>query len=71
MESCLKQEKASFTSPSIRNLFIVHESDSWSQDLNIDFTLKGCLYGGVELLAKTLIQIHLYILVLVLDLIRV
>ena len=52
MGSCLKQENATFTSPSKIHLFIVHESDSWSRDLNIDFTLKDCLYEGVELSAK-------------------
>ena len=31
---------------------IVYELDTWSGDLNSDFTLKNCLFGGVKL-AKT------------------
>ena len=29
--------------------FIVYELDSWSWDLGTDFTLGGCLFGGVKL----------------------
>ena len=31
------------------NYFIVYELDSWSRDLNTDFTLGDCLFGGVKL----------------------
>ena len=32
------------------NLFIVCDSDTWSKDLNVDFTLKSCcLFGAVKL----------------------
>ena len=31
------------------NFFIVYELDSWSRDLGTDFTLGGCLFGGVKL----------------------
>ena len=31
------------------NFFIVYELDSWPQDLRIDFTLGGFLFGGVKL----------------------
>ena len=30
-------------------IFIIHESGKWSRDLISDFTLKDCLFGGVEL----------------------
>ena len=30
------------------NLFIVYELDTWSRDLNTDFTLKDCLSGAVK-----------------------
>ena len=47
---CLKQEDTTpFTLSNIVNLFIVYELDSWASDLNIDFTLDGCLFGGVKL----------------------
>ena len=40
-ESCLKQEdKAPFTPNSVVNLFILYELNTWSRDLNTDFTLK-------------------------------
>ena len=31
------------------NLFIVNELDTFSQDLNINFTLKNCLFGSIKL----------------------
>ena len=31
------------------SFFIVYELDTWSWDLNSDFTLKDCLFGGVKL----------------------
>ena len=33
--------------------FIVYELDTCSQDLNSDFTLKDCLFGGVKLAKNT------------------
>ena len=48
-ESCLKQKNATFTPPNKVNLFIVHELDTWSRNLNCNFTLKYCLSGGVKL----------------------
>ena len=33
----------------MNNFFIAYELDIWSQDLNSDFTLKDCLFGGVKL----------------------
>ena len=43
------------------HFFIVHKLD-----LNSDFTSKDCLFGGIKL-AKMLIQINMYVLVMVLD----
>ena len=39
---CLKQKNAA-TPPNISNLFTVCELDTWSKDLNSDFTLKKML----------------------------
>ena len=44
--SCLKQK--SFYSSKYNNSFI-NELDTWSRDLNSDFILKDCLFGGVKL----------------------
>ena len=44
--SCLKQK--SFYSSKYNNFFI-NELDTWSRDLNSDFILKYCLFGGVKL----------------------
>ena len=32
------------------NIFVLYELDSWPQDLNIDFTLGGHLFGDVKLI---------------------
>ena len=45
--SCLKQDKATFIPNNAVNLYIVYELDRWSQDLNVKFTLKDCLFGNV------------------------
>ena len=48
--SCLKQEdKTPFTPKNVVNIFIVYELNTWSRDLNTDFTLKDCLFGAVKL----------------------
>ena len=47
--SCLKQKNATYAPPNIIYFFIVFELDTWSRDLNSDFTLKDCLFGGVKL----------------------
>ena len=31
------------------NLFIVYELDTWSRNLNTDFTLKDCFFRAVKL----------------------
>ena len=48
----LKQENGTYTPPNTINFFIVYEWDTWSRDLNSDFTLKGNLFGGGIKLAK-------------------
>ena len=40
-ESCLRQEhKAPFAPNNVVHLFIVYELDTWSHELNTNFTLK-------------------------------
>ena len=48
--SCLKQDKITFASNSVVNLFIVNELDRWSEDLHAEFTLKDCLFVAVSLI---------------------
>ena len=52
--SCLNKKRATYT-PNIRifSFFTVYELDTWSQDLNSDFTLKDYLFGGVKLAKDT------------------
>ena len=61
---------ATYDPPNRINVFIAYELDTWSRDLKSDFTLKDCFFGGVKL-AKMLIQINMYILVIVMNSIRV
>ena len=69
--SYLKKNKNATYTPDNRTIFfIAYELDTLPQDLNSDFTLKECLFGGDEL-AKMLIQIKMYVVVMVLDSIRV
>ena len=44
--SCLKQKSAT---SNIINFFTVYELDTQTQDLNSDFTVKDCLFGGAQL----------------------
>ena len=37
------------TPKNVVTLFIVYELDTWSQDINTDFTFKNCLFGSVTL----------------------
>ena len=47
--SCLQQEvEAAFTPNNVVNLFIVYGFDTWSKDLNGQFTLKYCLFKNVK-----------------------
>ena len=32
----------------MNNFFVVYELDTWSRDLNSNFTLRYCLLGGVK-----------------------
>ena len=45
----MKQDKVTFTQSNVVNLFIVYELDIFSQDLNSDFSLEGCLFGAIKL----------------------
>ena len=47
--TCLKQKSATCTLPNRINFFIIYELDIWLRDLNSEFTLKDCLFGGVKL----------------------
>ena len=47
--SCLKQEDTAHVTPNnIVNLLIGYKLDSWPRDLDTDYTLNGCLFGGVK-----------------------
>ena len=46
--SCFKKSATS-TPPKRINVFIVCELDTGSRDLNSKFTLKDCLFRGIEL----------------------
>ena len=41
--------KGSGLKKNVVNLFIVYNLDTWSQDINTEFTLKNCLFGSVKL----------------------
>ena len=47
--SYLKQKNATFTPPNKIIYFIFYEFNTWSWDLNSNFTLNHCLFGGVKL----------------------
>ena len=48
IRSCLKQKaKAAFSPQNMVNLFLVYELETWSRDLNTDFTLKKYLFGAL------------------------
>ena len=70
-ENCLKQKNATFTTPNRIFFFIVYELDTWSRDLNSNFTLKDCLFGGVKLAKNSDPGINTYIVIMVLDSIHV
>ena len=49
-ESCLKQKSRTYILPYRTSFFFaVLELDTWSRNLNSDFTLKECLFGGIRL----------------------
>ena len=41
----LMQDVVTFTPRNVVNSFIVYELDRWTKDLNVEFTLKDCLFG--------------------------
>ena len=47
------RRSSNFYSKKYGNFFVLYELNSWPQDLNTDFALGGCLFGG-----KMLIQIN-------------
>ena len=55
--SCLKQK--SFYSSKYINFFI-NELDTWPRDLNSDFILRDCLFGGVTLTESADPDIYIY-----------
>ena len=44
---CLKQDSVSFIHGNV-NLYIFYETDTWSRDLNTDFTLENCLFRALK-----------------------
>ena len=56
-DSCLKQDKISFTLGNVVNYLTVYELGIWSRDLSTDFTLKCFLFGAVKLRILALINI--------------
>ena len=58
--SCLKQKNATFTPPNIIIFFIVYKLNAWSRDLNSDFNLKDCLFGGVKLAKNADLDKYVY-----------
>ena len=58
--SCLKQDKATFTSKNEGNLFLVRELDTWSRDLSTEFALKNCFFRSTRV-TKMLIQINAHL----------
>ena len=58
--SCLKGKNASYTPPNRINVFIIYELDSWLRDLDSDFTLRSCLFGGVKLATNAIPDKHAY-----------
>ena len=45
----LKQGKETFTPANVVKIFVVYKSDTWSQDLNANYTLQECLFEAVKL----------------------
>ena len=47
--SCSKQDKITCTPGNAFNLFIIFELGTQSLDLDVDFSLKDCLFGAIKL----------------------
>ena len=48
-ERCLKQGSTIFTHGNGVNLFVFYKLDTWSQNLNVDFTAKDCFFGAFRI----------------------
>ena len=44
-----EENKAAFTPKNVVIFFIVYELDTWSRDINTDFTLKNCFFGSEKI----------------------
>ena len=58
--TCLKEKSTTYIRPNRINFFIVYELDTWSRDLYSDFTLKPCLFGGVNLAKNSDLDKYVY-----------
>ena len=48
-ERCLKQGSTIFTHVNGVNLFVFYKLDTWSQNLDVDFTAKDCFFGAFRI----------------------
>ena len=48
--NCLRQDSVSFHHKNVVNSNISYELDTWSKDLNTDFTFGNCLFRSVKLI---------------------
>ena len=46
--SCLKQKEISLSHKGVINQYTVYETNFWSHDLGIDFTLRNSLFQAVK-----------------------
>ena len=51
--NCLTQDNISSNHGNVINVFIVYKLETWSRDLNTDFTLGDSLFGAVKLTKNT------------------
>ena len=51
--TCVKQNSVSSIHRNAANLYISYELDTWSRELNTDFTLGSCFFGAVKLAKNT------------------
>ena len=51
--NCFIQYNIYFIDRSVENLFTVYELDTWSGNLNKEFTLCDCLFGAAKLTKNT------------------
>ena len=65
-ENCLRLDNISFIHKNLATLNIIYKLDTWSRDLNTDFTLGNCLFEAVKLTTNDDPDKH-DILIMVLD----